>query len=424
MEESLRSRLRDELTSLLGPRRFQPGPSHSEHLGTARPESVAEVQQLALLTRDAKVPIVMRGGMSSPFIGAEPTEGLLVFSNNLSEIRGVNARTRVTTVGPGVIWHTLIERLASRGFMLRVYPSSEGFSTIGGFVAQGGIGIGSYQFGDIGRNVAAVRVVDANGELRQIKGKNLRLVVGAEGRTGLVVEVTLRLQELASMTPIVAVFDSFEEAERCLVGVASHVLPIWSVNLMGPGGAGLQSRQWPDMALPEGSHAVIFSFRQRDVDLVVPSLCSNVLAGGGQLVEVRGDNEDWLVQFGSLQAQGTTPIPMQFQVPLGRAAEFVGGIRPELREKLAIEAVVADAGKRLVLRLFFVDRSTTPETNLGAVRALLALAKSVGGVSYTNGAMYLEEAEAIFPNDRLTDIAAFRRTVDPDNRLNPHRIAT
>lgn len=422
MQESLRLRLRDELKGLFGPARFHPGPGHSEHLGTARPQTVAEVQQLALLTRDAKVPIFMRGGMSSPFAGGEATEGLVVSFDNLSEIRGVNARTRVTTVRPGVIWHTLIEHVASHGLMLRVYPSSEGFSTVGGFVAQGGIGIGSYQFGDIGRNVAAVRVVDANGELRQIKGQDLRLVVGAEGRTGLVVEVTLRLQELASMTPLVAVFDSFEEAGRCLADVASQVLPIWSVNLMGPAAAGLQSRQWPDLALPEGSYAVIFSFRQRDADLVVSALHGSIVAGGGRSVEVRGDNEDWLVQFASLQAQGTTPIPMQFQVPLGRAAEFVGGIRPEMYEKLAIEAVVADAGRTLVLRLFFLERSAIPEANAGAVRALLALAKSVGGASYANG-MSLEEG-TISSTGRVTDIAAFRRTVDPDNRLNPRRVVS
>jgi len=77
MEESLRSRLRDELKGLFGPRRFHPGPSHRGHLVTARPQTVAEVQQLALLTRDAKVPIIMRGGMSSPFAGGKATEVFL-----------------------------------------------------------------------------------------------------------------------------------------------------------------------------------------------------------------------------------------------------------------------------------------------------------------------------------------------------------
>jgi FAD/FMN-containing dehydrogenase len=162
MEESLRSRLREELASLLGPRRFHRGDRHSDYLGTATPRTVAEVQQLVLLTHDAKVPIVMRGGMSSVFPEREAPTGLVVFFDGLSEIRSVNARTRVTTVRPGVIWRTLIEHVATFGFMLRVYPSSEGFSTVGGFVAAGGVGIGSYQFGDIGRNVAAVRVVDAN----------------------------------------------------------------------------------------------------------------------------------------------------------------------------------------------------------------------------------------------------------------------
>jgi FAD/FMN-containing dehydrogenase len=344
----------------------------------------------------------------------------VVFFDHLSKIGSVNTRSNLVTVEPGVIWHTLIEHLASLGWMLRVYPSSEGFSTVGGFVAQGGVGIGSYQFGDIGHNVARLQLVDANGELHRIKGEELRLVVGAEGRTGLVVQITLRLQELVTMTPLVAVFDSFEDVQRCLTEVVSQTLPIWSINLMGRIGAGVQSRSWPDMALPEGSHAVIFSFRQPDADVIVRALQSGILAAGGRVFEVRGTNEDWLVQFASLQAQATTPIPMQFQIPLGRAAEFDGSIRPELRRKLAVEGVLMDAGKTVVFRLFFAGLGASLDDNLGAARELLALAKRLGGETSTTGAtMYLQEAEAVFGAGRLEDIAAFRRRVDPDNRLNP-----
>jgi FAD/FMN-containing dehydrogenase len=417
MDEHLKSRLQDELRSLFGPRRFLSAGHNREGLGTASPQTVAEVQQLARLTRDSKVPIIPRAATSSPF--ARASEGLVVSFDYLSKIGSVNTRSGLVTVQPGAIWHTLIEHLASRGYMLRVYPSSEGFSTVGGFVAQGGVGIGSYQFGDISRNVARLHLVDANGELHRIKGEELHLVVGSEGRTGLVVQVTLRLQELAPMTPLVAVFDSFGDVEQCLTNVVSQALPIWSINLMGRIGAGVQSRSWPDMALPEGSHAVIFSFRQPDADVIVPALQSDILTAGGRVFDVRGTNEDWLIQFASLQAQATTPIPMQFQIPLGRAAEFDGSIRPELRRKLAVEGVLTEAGKMVVFRLFFADLSAGPEDNLGAARELLALAKSLGGASYSTGAMYLPEAEAVFGPGRLKDIAAFRRKVDPDNRLNP-----
>jgi FAD/FMN-containing dehydrogenase len=417
MEETLTSQLRKELVALLGPRRFHMG--DRERLGTALPRSPAEVQRILLLTRDARVPIYARAAGTSSYRLAGPDEGLTVSFDEMRQIRGVNTRSRLITVQPGVIWHTLIEHLATRGLMLRVYPSSEGFSTVGGFVAQGGAGIGSYQFGDIGHNVAALRLVDANGELRHVKGDDLRLVVGAEGRTGLVVEITLRLQALAAMTPVVALFDSFEQAESCLAEEIGQALPIWSINLMGPIGSGVQSRSWPEMALPEGAHPVIFSFRQSDAAAVLPALRAGILDGGGRLIDVQGDNEDWLVQFASLQAQGTTPVPMQFQIPFGRAAEFDASIPAKLRRRLALEAVLTDGGKFVVVRLFFADRSASVEDNRLAAQDLLALAKKVGGSSYAAGAVYPEEAAAVFGPERLKAMADFRRIVDPDNRLNP-----
>jgi FAD/FMN-containing dehydrogenase len=266
--------------------------------------------------------------------------------------------------------------------------------------------------------VVALRIVDANGDLRKITGDELRLVVGVEGRTGLVVEVTLQLQQLVPMFPLVAVFDAFEKAERCLADVAARPLPIWSVHMMGPIGSAVQSRSWPDLALPGEQHAVVFSFRQADAAGIQGELERSIRESGGRQIEVQGANEEWLVQFASLQAQATTPIPMQFQLPLGRAAEFDAGVRAQL-PRLAVEGVVTDAGKAVVLRYFFAERPVSIEDNIRAARDLLALAKRLGGRVYSTGAVFTEEAEAVFGAQRLKDIDAFRHVVDPDGRLNP-----
>lgn len=127
MDEHQKSRLQDELGSLFGPRRFLAAGSDDEGLGTASPQTAAELQQLARLTRDSKVPIIPRAATSSPF--ARASDGLVISFDYLSKIYSINTRSSLVTVEPGVIWHTLIEHLASRGLMLRVYPSSEGFST-------------------------------------------------------------------------------------------------------------------------------------------------------------------------------------------------------------------------------------------------------------------------------------------------------
>ena len=419
IDPSVRAQLRQELEALLGPRHFQAGERHEERIGVARPRSVAEVQQIARLTAPWKVPLIPRAATSNPFAHTTWQDGLVVSLEGLEKLRSFSLHRRTAIVGPGLIWRTLIEQLAPNGLMPRVYPSSEGFSTVGGFVAQGGVGIGSYQFGDISHSVKELRIVDASGEVRTVAGGDIPLVVGAEGRTGLVVQITLLLQDLVPMAPVVAVFDSFEKAERCLTGVAAQPLPIWSVHLMGPIGSDVQSRSWPAMALPHERHAAVFSLRQSDLATAGATLSRTIRESGGREIEVHGANEEWLVQFASLEAQGTTPVPMQFQLPPGRAAEFDGSIRADLRSRLAVEGVVTDGGKAVVLRYFFAERPVEIDENVTVGHDLLALAKRLGGRIYSTGAMFPEEAPDVFGAERLKSIRTFRRAVDPDGRLNP-----
>jgi FAD/FMN-containing dehydrogenase len=413
--------VRDELGRVLGPRRFLVHEGHGDRLGVALPRTVAEVQQISRITREAKAPLIPRGASSSPFAGPEPREGLVVSFDQLDRIGAANARTRLVTVQPGAIWHTLIGRLAGRDLMPRVYPSSGGYSTVGGFVAQAGIGVGSYEFGDVGRTVAAVRIVDANGELRRLGASQSHLVVGAQGRTGLVVDILLRVQPRTPMAPLILLFDSLQPAEKAIADIAARKLPLWSVNLLDPAGSALANRNWPELAAPPDRYAMLVSFRAADAGAAMPGLRAVAAAAGGRVVEVARDAVDWIPQFASLQALGTTPLPMQFMAPLGRAAELVGQIPARLRAQLALEGVVADRGQTMALRLFFIEPAVSREHNAAAARQLLALAKQCGGAIYSTGAAYPEEAAATFGAERLRAIEDFRRLVDPDDRLNPGR---
>lgn len=421
MNQQGNAQLRQRLLELLGPRRFRAGESQSARVGTAWPASVADVQQILTITREAQVPIFPRGATSSPFARPEPEAGLAVAFDYMTNIGGANLRTRTVRVQTGVIWHSLIERLAPAGLMPRTYPSSEGYSTVGGFVAQSGVGIGSYEFGDIGRNLASVRVVDASGTLRRLAGRDLPFVVGAEGRTGVVVDVTLRLQERAPMVPTVGLFDSLADAERSVAQVAGQPLALWSVHLLDPAAAAMQSQNWPALALPGGKHAVLFAYREDDCDTVLKALREIIAAASGELLDrLTSSSSEWLVQFASLMALGTTPVPMQYQLPPGRLSELFARIEPRLRARLALEAVAVAEGKTLVARLFFVE-PVAPDENARVARELLGLAKEAGGGCYTTGALYLDQAEAVFGADRLAELQTFHQTVDPDNRLNPGR---
>jgi FAD/FMN-containing dehydrogenase len=66
-------------------------------------------------------------------------------------------------------------------------------------LAQGGTGFGSYEAGWYCDNVLSVRVVLPSGEVREFSGEELDLIADAEGITGLITQVTLKVQPLEDL---------------------------------------------------------------------------------------------------------------------------------------------------------------------------------------------------------------------------------
>ena len=98
-----------------------------------------------------------------------------------------------------MVWERLDRELAKEGLTLRLYPSSYPSSTAGGWLAQGGAGIGSFESGWFRENVVSARVVMANGEVREFAGPDLDLISDACGTTGLISEMTIRVQPLEDL---------------------------------------------------------------------------------------------------------------------------------------------------------------------------------------------------------------------------------
>ena len=67
---------------------------------------------------------------------------------------------------------------------------------------KGGSGIGSYESGWFSDNVVSTRVVLLTGEVRIFSGKELNLVSEACGTTGIISEITVRVQPLENLDVI------------------------------------------------------------------------------------------------------------------------------------------------------------------------------------------------------------------------------
>ena len=108
-------------------------------------------------------------------------------------------------VDPGVTWWTLGERLGEHGMGPRVYPTSAPRSTVGGWLAENGIGVGSYEYGWLLQNVLSVETVGADGKKRTtIEGSEaLRHFVGSRGTMGLVVRAWLATRRASGDVAVV-----------------------------------------------------------------------------------------------------------------------------------------------------------------------------------------------------------------------------
>ena len=100
------------------------------------------------------------------------------------------------TVQAGAVWEKVDRALEKQVLMLRTYPTSYPASTVGGWLTQGGAGIGSYEAGWFRESVVGARVVLPARTARDFEGDDLDLVADAEGITGLISDVTFRVRPL------------------------------------------------------------------------------------------------------------------------------------------------------------------------------------------------------------------------------------
>jgi FAD/FMN-containing dehydrogenase len=109
------------------------------------PQSAEEVESLASFATRRSIPLVARSAGTAIYPG-EPPRGLAVRFDTMRRIRMPEGESRVE-VEPGVTWWALAERLGESGMGPRVYPTSAPRSTVGGWLAENGIGVGSYEYG-------------------------------------------------------------------------------------------------------------------------------------------------------------------------------------------------------------------------------------------------------------------------------------
>lgn len=201
-----------------------------------RTKTTEEIVKLMKFSSENEIPITPRGSASWGFGGAISTQGGIVLDlTAMNEILELNKENFYVVVQCGTTWKKLIEKLNEEGFILGAYPSSFPAATIGGWIANGGAGIGNYKYGSAIEQCRNLKIVFYNGEVINTAYNKISsplfynlngLFVGSEGTLGIISEITLRIYPKGEFLPLSYSFNELKDASLPIIKLArKNVFP-------------------------------------------------------------------------------------------------------------------------------------------------------------------------------------------------------
>ncbi|WP_067475086.1 FAD-binding and (Fe-S)-binding domain-containing protein [Actinomadura hibisca] len=245
-------------------------------LAVAEPRSPEELARVLEVAVAEGLPVTVRGGGTSIAGNAIGAGVVIDTSRHLNRVRAVDPDARTAVVEPGVVLDDLRAAAAPHGLTFGPDPSSHSRCTLGGMIGNNACGSHSVAWGGTAANVAALRLLRADGrelaatrgssgdarldaeltrlrdahlaplrtELgrfsRQVSGYGLhhllpengfdvaKALVGSEGTCGLVTEATVRLVPVpaARALAVLGFPDVYTAAEQAPFAAATGALTV------------------------------------------------------------------------------------------------------------------------------------------------------------------------------------------------------
>lgn len=200
--------------------------------GVALPSQHDEAAQALAAARKAGAIVVPYGGGTSVVghlaipVGDRPVVNISL--ERMNRLQTVDDKAWLGRFGAGTPGPQVEAQLRAHGFMLGHFPQSYPYSTLGGWVVTRSSGQQSLRYGRIEQMFAAGRVATPRGEWcvggvpASSAGPDLReVLMGSEGRLGLLTEVSVRLRRLPEEESFHGVF--FPNWEAAIDAVRSMV---------------------------------------------------------------------------------------------------------------------------------------------------------------------------------------------------------
>lgn len=193
--------------------------------GVAFPESSEDLVELLSFCDQENILVIPYGGGTSVAGHINPFESqqaiLTVDMGRMNQLLDLNIESQIATFGAGTPGPLVESQLRARGYTLGHFPQSFELSTVGGWVVTRSSGQQSLRYGRIEDMFAGGEVITPVGRLdiptfpASAAGPDIKaLVMGSEGRMGIVSQVKVRVRKLAEQENFyVSFFPSWQQAK-------------------------------------------------------------------------------------------------------------------------------------------------------------------------------------------------------------------
>ncbi len=211
--------------------------------GVAYPEGEDDLKALFEMARRTGAVLIPYGGGTSVagHINPDPSgpPAVTVDLSRMSALLRFDKTSRLATFGAGIRGPLIEAALRASGYTLGHYPQSWALSTLGGWIATRSSGQQSFHYGRIEQTFAGGRMVTPNGVLEMpphpasAAGPDVRhLVLGSEGRMGIISEATVRVTRLPEREEFHAMFfKSWAEGVEAVREMVQARLPLSMLRL-------------------------------------------------------------------------------------------------------------------------------------------------------------------------------------------------
>lgn len=405
-----------------------------------QPENRDELVRLVQWAAKKRIPLVPRGKGSSGYGGIIPTRrGIVVDFYRMKDVIDVDTKGKTVTVEPGITWEQLDKKLAPHGLVIRLYPTSYPSSSAGGWLAQGGAGIGSYRYGWFKDNVVSAEVVQPDGQVKEMTGEDLDLISDAEGTTGIISRMTIHVMDKTEMGVLAFACPDSRLLTKVYERFVEEDFPIWSLIFINPRMAEMKNRApvlthhgkpIEERVILPAAYITTVAFKESDRKEIINRMADVIKACDAEILSDRIANHEWENRFKLMVVKrlGPSLVPAEVVVPLARLGDVMEEIENKVNQPVVKEGVIIREGrdgKPEAVILGFIpsdQRKFSYNFVFGLVLTIIKIAEKFGGRPYSTGLYFTQKIKSILGEERAARMKKYKKTVDRRRILNPGKV--